>query len=106
MAVQAIAIDTLKLPRIDFIKIDVEGMELDALAGAAESIAQHRPAVLVESIKAGAAALREWLTARGYRIFEVGINLLAVHRSDPILPHIHEADSVRLKGLRLSARGS
>ena len=81
-------------------------MELDALAGAAESIAQHRPAVLVESIKAGAAALREWLTARGYRIFEVGINLLAVHRSDPILPHIHEADSVRLKGLRLSARGS
>jgi FkbM family methyltransferase len=87
-AVQAIAIDTLKLSRIDFIKIDVEGMELEALAGAAESIAQHRPAVLVESIKAGAAALREWLTARDYKIFDAGINLFAVHSADPILPHI------------------
>ena len=73
MAVQAIAIDTLKLPRIDFIKIDVEGMELDALAGATESIAQHRPVVLVESIKTAAAALRGWLTARDYTIVEVGI---------------------------------
>jgi FkbM family methyltransferase len=88
MAVQAITIDALKLPRIDFIKIDVEGMEMDALAGAAESVAQHRPAILVESIKAGAAALREWLSARGYKIFEAGINLLAVHSSDPILPHL------------------
>ena len=34
--VQAIAIDSLKLPRIDFIKLDVEGMEMEALAGAAE----------------------------------------------------------------------
>ena len=88
MAVQAITIDALKLPRIDFIKIDVEGMELDALAGAAESVAQHHPVVLVESIKASATALREWLTARDYKIFEAGINLLAVHRSDPILPHM------------------
>jgi hypothetical protein len=63
-------------------------MELDALAGAAESVAQHHPVVLVESIKASAAALREWLTARDYKIFDAGINLLAVHRSDPILPHM------------------
>jgi FkbM family methyltransferase len=88
MAVQAIAIDSLKLSRIDFIKIDVEGMEMDALAGAAEAVARHRPALLVESIKTDAATLREWLTARDYAIFGAGINLLAVHKSDPILPHV------------------
>jgi FkbM family methyltransferase len=88
-AVQAITIDMLKLPRIDFIKIDVEGMELEVLAGAAESIAQHHPAILVEWIKTGAAALREWLAIHDYKIFDDGGNLFAIHNSDPILSHIH-----------------
>ena len=88
MAVQTVSIDSLKLPRIDFIKFDVEGMEMEALSGAAESIAQNKPALLVESIKTDTTALREWLVARDYQIFHVGINFLAVHRSDPILPHI------------------
>jgi FkbM family methyltransferase len=86
--IQAIAIDSLGLPRIDFIKIDIEGMEMEALAGAENSIARHRPAMLVESIKTGAAALRAWLAARGYALFEAGINVLAVHKSDPILASI------------------
>ena len=88
MAVQAISIDSLKLPRIDFIKIDVEGMEMEALSGAAESIARSKPALLVESIKINPTTLREWLVARDYIIFQAGINFLAVHRSDPILPHV------------------
>ena len=87
-AVQAISIDSLKLPRIDFIKVDVEGMEMEALNGATESIARTKPALLVESIKTNATTLREWLTARDYKIFQVGINFLAVHASDPILPHV------------------
>jgi FkbM family methyltransferase len=53
----AINIDSLKLPRIDFIKIDVEGMEMEALIGAAESVAQSKPALLIESIKTNPAAL-------------------------------------------------
>jgi len=88
MPIQAVNIDSLGLARIDFIKIDIEGMELEALAGAENSIARHRPAMLVESIKAGAAALRAWLAARGYAVFEIGINLLAVHTTDPILASI------------------
>jgi Methyltransferase FkbM domain len=86
--VQAISIDSLKLPRIDFIKIDVEGMEMEALSGAAESIARSKPALLVESIKINTTTLREWLVARDYKIFQVGINFLVVHTSDPILPHV------------------
>ena len=64
VAVQAINIDSLKLPRIDFIKIDVEGMEMEAITGAAQSIAQHRPAMLIESIKINAVALQQWLEGR------------------------------------------
>jgi FkbM family methyltransferase len=86
--VQAINIDSLKLPRIDFIKIDIEGMELEALAGAEESIARHRPAMLVESIKTNAPALRAWLATHGYMLYEVGINFLAIHASDPTLASI------------------
>jgi FkbM family methyltransferase len=88
--VQAITIDSLKLPRIDFIKIDVEGMELEVLAGAAQSIVSNKPALLVETIKADATTLCDWLTARDYRVFHMGINAFAVHACDPVLRHVKQ----------------
>jgi FkbM family methyltransferase len=39
----------LQLKRVDFIKIDVEGMEAEVLAGARQAIAFFRPDVLVEN---------------------------------------------------------
>ena len=42
------AIDALKLPRIDFIKIDVEGMEEPVLTALKPIIAQYRPMVSFE----------------------------------------------------------
>jgi FkbM family methyltransferase len=86
--VQAITIDSLKLTRIDFIKIDIEGMEMEALTGAAQSIAYNKPTLLIEAIKSDATTLREWLISREYKVFSVGINVLAVHASDSILSHI------------------
>ena len=38
-AVRLMTVDSLELPRLDFIKLDIEGMELEGLAGAARSIA-------------------------------------------------------------------
>jgi FkbM family methyltransferase len=87
-SLQAISIDALNLPRIDFIKLDIEGMEMEALDGAEESVARHRPVILVEAIKSDAAKISAWLTSRGYAIARAGINMLAVHKSDPILPHV------------------
>ena len=37
----------LKLPSVDFIKMDIEGAEVDALAGAEATIRNHRPTVSV-----------------------------------------------------------
>ncbi len=90
-SVRAITIDSLKRSRIDLIKIDVEGMEMEVLAGAAQSIANYKPVLLIETIKSDAKILCEWLIVRNYKIFHVGINALAVHASDPILAHIKEA---------------
>jgi FkbM family methyltransferase len=89
-SVQGITIDSLGLARIDFIKIDVEGMEMEVLAGAAQSIASKKPALLIETIKTDTAVLYGWLTARDYKIFQVGINALAIHASDPVLRHVKQ----------------
>jgi FkbM family methyltransferase len=85
VAIQQISLDALALPRVDLIKLDVEGMELEALEGARQLIEVSRPIVLVESVKAGPELLRTWLEARGYRVVDAGVNLLAIHASDPTL---------------------
>jgi FkbM family methyltransferase len=82
------SIDSLLIPRIDMIKIDVEGMELEVLEGAAKSIADQRPILLVESIKTDKLKLGSWLTSFDYLIFETGLNFLAVHKTDQSLKHI------------------
>lgn len=76
-------IDSLALPRLDFIKIDIEGMEMEALAGATQTIRRFRPQMIIEKIKSDETALRNWLTVEGYRMGSFGLNLVAIHVSDP-----------------------
>jgi FkbM family methyltransferase len=83
--VQKITLDTLTLPRVDLIKIDIEGMEMEALEGAREIIERSRPILLIESIKCDREALRAFLGERGYRVIDAGINVLAIHLGDPTL---------------------
>lgn len=52
------------LPRLDFVKIDVEGGELDALKGAARTLSQHRPLVYCE-------VYEKWTAAFGYTSAEL-----------------------------------
>ena len=78
------AIDSLALPRLDFIKVDVEGMEIEVLHGAKESLARAKPCLMVERIKSDEAGLASFLSDLGYRLFPLGMNLLAVHQSDPM----------------------
>jgi FkbM family methyltransferase len=82
--VRTLALDSLNLPRIDLIKIDVEGMELEVLEGASASIQKAKPILLVEMIKVDEPALRLKLEQLGYQIFKMGPNFLAVHSTDQI----------------------
>jgi FkbM family methyltransferase len=86
--IRALTLDSFALDRIDLIKIDVEGMELDVLGGAAQSIMRYHPVLIVESIKTDKARLQEWLKGNDYRTFDVGLNILAIHQNDKTLDHV------------------
>ncbi|HEY6431408.1 MAG TPA: FkbM family methyltransferase [Acetobacteraceae bacterium] len=81
--VRALTLDSLALPRVDLLKIDVEGMELDVLAGGGTLIAAQRPIMIVEYVKSDRQRLTTTLEGWGYRQFPFGLNLLAVHGDDP-----------------------
>jgi FkbM family methyltransferase len=86
--VRRLMLDEFGLPRVDLVKMDVEGMELEALDGAARTVERCRPIMLIEKIKADATQLRQWLETRGYVIIDAGINLLVIHSSDAALAEI------------------
>src|SRR6201996_7363340 len=89
VAIRKLAIDEIGLPRVDFMKIDIEGMELEALEGARQTIEKSRPVMLIEKIKTDATQLVKWLEDRGYKVVPVGINMLAIHTSDKTLADIN-----------------
>ncbi|MGZ3361644.1 MAG: FkbM family methyltransferase, partial [Xanthobacteraceae bacterium] len=81
-------IDEINLPRVDFIKIDIEGMEMEALEGGRATIEKCLPVMLIEKIKADSMQLVGWLEERGYKVMQAGINLLAIHSSDKTLSDV------------------
>jgi hypothetical protein len=61
------------LPALDFLKLDVEGLEVFALEGAQKAIERYHPVVLVEQKQQTARyaewdAAGKWLEARGYEL--------------------------------------
>jgi FkbM family methyltransferase len=89
-------IDTLLAERgiehCDAIILDIEGCEVPALQGAAETIRRHRPAIHVEQLKQHRARSDEYLRSIGYAIAaRAGHDAL-------YLPEAHEDDQRRLPG--------
>jgi len=91
VAIQKISIDAMALSRVDLIKLDVQGIELEALEGAQHTIARCHPIFLLKSRKAGREHLRAFLDER-YKVVEAGYNLLAVHNSDPVVQQLQLPD--------------
>jgi FkbM family methyltransferase len=83
--VRTVSLDSCNIERLDLVKLDIEGMELDALAGGIEQIARFHPALIIETIKTDKKALYAWLENLGYLALESGVNLVAVHHSDRCL---------------------
>jgi FkbM family methyltransferase len=87
-SVSTMSLDSLNLSRIDLIKIDVEGMEIDVLAGAANCIDRLKPILLIETIKSDGNELRAWLERHGYMPIQIGQNFLAINNTDKSMAHI------------------
>lgn len=70
LEVETRTIDEYAFPNVGFIKIDVEGHELAVVEGAARTIAQHRPNLLIECNEdhqpRAIEKLAAWLSAHDY----------------------------------------
>lgn len=68
--VRLITLDTLELAACHFIKIDVEGMELEVLKGATKTIEKFRPIMHIENDRTEKSAnLIRYLTALNYDMY-------------------------------------
>ena len=77
--IEVTTIDHLVLPRVDFIKIDVEGMELDVLRGGVATIERDRPPMQIEWLARDNGALPAYLLDDlGYRVYQAGMNLICM----------------------------
>lgn len=81
--VPMVSIDSMNLPRVDLIKLDVEGMEADVLAGAQRTLREQRPLIFMEYFKSDKAALWRALDAHGYLLFDIGDNFICVPSGHP-----------------------
>jgi len=92
--VQIVTIDSMNLERLDFLKLDVEGYECQALLGAQATLRQHRPWIWVEYFIVGAETVKAALnTLPDYDFYIADYqNMLCVPRE--------RANRVNVSGLR------
>ena len=88
--VPLISIDSLELERVDFVKIDVERMEVEVLNGAMKTFKKYKPILLIEVLKSPQQEIFDLIKPLGYEIFPMGMNILAVFKDDPVLKHINQ----------------
>ena len=88
--VPLISIDSLELERVDFVKIDVERMEVEVLNGAMKTLKKYKPILLIEVLKSPQQEIFDLIKPLGYEIFPMGMNILAVFKDDPVLKHINQ----------------
>ena len=67
-SVPTVTIDQFSEP-VDFLKLDIEGMEHMALAGAVKTIKQHRPICFVEMWKTDIEAVKQFFKKANYRAY-------------------------------------
>lgn len=79
--------DALAGKQVDFIKMDIEGMELRALAGLEQTIARCRPVMFIEVDNVNNKGFHDWVAAKDYRVetsfqrYRSNVNYLIVSKS-------------------------
>lgn len=76
-AVQVVKLDAFNEP-VDFIKMDIEGMEEAALKASKDMIAKYRPICFVEIFKSNAGEIQNFFGELGYNLHPSHQDLLAI----------------------------
>ena len=69
--IEVLPLDEFELERLDFIKIDIEGMEIKALKGGEKTIKTHRPWAFIEYWLVDQAELRQWFNGLDYTLYRI-----------------------------------
>jgi FkbM family methyltransferase len=91
-SVRALTLDSMGWPRVDMIKIDIEGMEESALAGGTHLFDTQRPIAFIEWIKSDKQALVDYFAVRDYSVYQQGMNLLCIPKNKEPVITIHGAE--------------
>lgn len=83
-----VTIDSLNLDRLDFVKLDIEGMEVQVLNGMKNTLKRHKPMLMIEVIKSDNVAILEFIDSYGYDCVVIGGNIFCIHRMDPTYKHL------------------
>jgi len=73
---------------LDFVKLDLEGMEIQVLSSAAAYIEKTKPVLCVEHLKTSVEGLQSLFAAWDYIPFVTDKDIWAVHQDDPVLAHL------------------
>lgn len=93
--VEVVTIDSLQLKRVDFIKLDIEGMEAAALSGARATIERERPFMLVEWHICGFEPIEAFLKSVGYDYVKLGMNVFCGPAGNEIVPRVREIEKMK-----------
>lgn len=103
-AVEIRTLDSFPLERVDCLKIDVEGMELDVLRGAEHTIRRWVPHIIFETLTTHPPEkhrpLEDFLRSLGYHLF--GLNLQTSEFFGITFPHYPQEDTFAIHPARLS----
>ena len=93
--VPIVSLDSLNLPRVNFMKIDIQGCELLALKGASETIKKFSPTIFIEmedchlqKFGTNSIELKNFIKSLGYKIFRIDNDYpcdhICVHGNNPM----------------------
>jgi len=85
--VPVITLDSLNLDSCRLIKMDIEGMELEAMKGAGETLARCEPVLFFESHGEAVREIAAYLGTIGYRVYDFGL------ADDPMYLAVREKDA-------------
>jgi FkbM family methyltransferase len=97
-------LDSFCFESVDFIKIDVEGMEYDVLRGSTETLMRCRPIVLFETLTRQSPEIHkkseEFLRERGYLCYYLDVKKSALVQAT--YPHYPQEDTIAIPSEKIS----